>query len=58
MIDMLDEGFELKALEYAISILQIQKDSKHRQELDYALDILTERKEQIEMGKEEKVGVA
>lgn len=58
MIDMLDEAFELKALEYTISILQNKKDSKHMQDLNYALDILKERKEQIKMGKEEKIGVA
>lgn len=55
---MLDEAFQLKALEYAIGILQDKKDSKHKQELNYALDVLKERKEQIRVGKEEKMGVA
>lgn len=58
MIDMLDDAFQLKALEYVISLLQDKKDSKHMQELNYALDILKERKEQIRVGKEEKMGVA
>ena len=58
MIGMLDEAFQLKALEYTIGILQSKKDSKHMQELNYALDILKERKEQIRVGKEEKMGVA
>jgi hypothetical protein len=55
---MIDEAFELKAIEYAIRILQKKKDGKHAQELDYAVNVLRERKEQIMAGKEEKIGVA
>lgn len=54
---MIDEGFELKALEYAISILQREKDGKRAQELDYAINVLKERKELITAGKEAQIGI-
>ena len=55
---MLDDTFQLKALEYAIDLLKSNKDKEHSQELDYVLNILKEREEEIRMAKEERLGTA
>ena len=55
---MLDEAFELKALEYATDLLKSNKDKEHLQELDYVLGILKEREEEIRMAKEDRLGTA
>jgi len=55
---MLDEAFELKALEYATSLLKKNRDKEHSQELDYVLSILKEREQEIGMAKEDRLGTA
>jgi|Tabmets5t2r1_1033131.scaffolds.fasta_scaffold02439_1 hypothetical protein len=52
------EDFKLKALEYAMDLLKSNKDEQHSQELDYVLNILKEREEEIRMAKEEGLSVA
>jgi len=55
-----EEGvFELRALEYATELLQRnKKGQEHSQELDYVLNILKEREEEIKMAKEDRPGTA
>ena len=55
---MLDEAFELKALKYATDLINDKRDKEHSQELDYVLNILKEREEEIRMAKEDKLGTA
>ncbi len=56
---MSDEAFELRALEYAIELLESnKKDKEHSQELDYVLDILKEREKETRMAKEDRLGTA
>ena len=56
---MSDEAFELRALEYAIELLESnKKDKEHSQELDYVLNILKEREKETRMAKEDRLGTA
>lgn len=55
---MENENFELKALEYATELIKSNKDKGHLQELDYVLDILKERENEIRMAKEDRLGTA
>ena len=57
---MLDEAFELKALEYVTELLKSNKnkDKERSHELDYVLNILKEREQEIKMAKEDRLGTA
>lgn len=56
---MEDETFKLKALENAIDILQGSKNGKQgSKELSFVINLLEERKRQIMLEKEEKIGIA
>ncbi len=56
---MSNEAFELRALGYAIELLESnKKDKEHSQELDYVLDILKEREKETRMAKEDRLGTA
>jgi hypothetical protein len=55
---MEDEVFKLRAIENAIGILQENKNKQNSKELDFVIDILQERKRQVKLEKEEKIGMA
>jgi hypothetical protein len=55
---MEDLIFRLKALQYAIEVLQAKNSRGNLKELDYVVNLLNERRKALEEERGEKIGVA